>query len=79
MAAAPKAGSPPKGVGITDAEQYVRDRAGSMTGVNRICLLAVDASENAKNAFDCEYGHSLRVFNLLNQFWSLIASYTSYI
>lgn len=49
MASPPKVGSPPKGV---DSMQYARDRAGSMTGINRICLLAVDASDNAKNAFD---------------------------
>lgn len=46
----------PQAVEAVQAEdRSERSRAGSMTGVNRVVLLAVDASENAKNAFDCEY------------------------
>ena len=32
-----------------------RSRSGSFSGINRVVVVAVDPSENAKFAFDCEF------------------------
>lgn len=45
--------SPPKPQALDNVSQASeRSRSGSMAGINRVVLLAVDPSENARNAFE---------------------------